>query len=209
MSAARQQAALTDARIKSGMLVKQTNRAIAKLDKQMNDLDKQVAACLKAGKMEQARQKAQLKVKLQESKLQMESTAQMAAGFQADIEQQHLMLQTTQHLDNVSRLSSWFMKRNDPERSMRSVEEATRQIQEQQLTNSIYREAMTQRTGSQVNDEVVDEYLAKMADSVGVSLGNELSAPSKADPAKESATTEPSQEAEDELNQRLKALRAI
>lgn len=76
------------------------------------------------------------------------------------------------------------------------------------MNNGIYQDAIAQSTSVQVSDEAVHELLGKLADDAGVELSAELqkNTPQTSDPVKE--TTEPTPEAEDALQQRLRALRA-
>jgi charged multivesicular body protein 1 len=76
------------------------------------------------------------------------------------------------------------------------------------MSNGIYQDAITQSTSVQVSEDAVHELLGKLADDAGVELNDALNSaePAKAEPA--SASTEPTAEEEDKLQQRLRALRA-
>jgi charged multivesicular body protein 1 len=78
------------------------------------------------------------------------------------------------------------------------------------MSNGIYQDAMTQNTSVTVSDDAVHELLGKLADDAGLELGQELNeaSTSKVEPVKEAAAAEPTAEAEDALQQRLRALRA-
>lgn len=91
-----------------------------------------------------------------------------------------------------------------------TLEQFKNQNEEYAMSQGIYQDAMTTSTSVQVSDEAVHELLGKLADDAGVELNQELNSatPSKVEPVKEGAATEPTAEEEDALQQRLRALRA-
>lgn len=91
-----------------------------------------------------------------------------------------------------------------------TLEQFKNQNEEYAMSNGIYQDAMTQSTSVQVSEDAVHELLGKLADDAGVELSQELASASasKEEPVKENATTEPTPEQEDALQQRLRALRA-
>lgn len=78
------------------------------------------------------------------------------------------------------------------------------------MSNGIYQDAITQSTSVQVGEDAVHELLGKLADDAGIELSRELNkaTPAAAEPQPASATSEPTAEEEDKLQQRLRALRA-
>lgn len=76
------------------------------------------------------------------------------------------------------------------------------------MSNGIYQDAITQSTSAQVGEDAVHELLGKLADDAGIELSKELNQATPATVEPEPATTEPTAEEEDKLQQRLRALRA-
>jgi len=74
------------------------------------------------------------------------------------------------------------------------------------MSNGIYQDAIAQSTSAQVSDDAVHELLGKLADDAGVELSAELNSPKPV--VAEPVATEPTAEEEDQLQQRLRALRA-
>jgi charged multivesicular body protein 1 len=75
------------------------------------------------------------------------------------------------------------------------------------MSNGIYQDAITNSTSTQVSEDAVQELLGKLADDAGVEFNAELNS-AEAVTTEPPATTEPTAEEEDKLQQRLRALRA-
>ena len=143
---------------------------------------------------------------------QMDQAADMAELSLAQIQANNAMNRMTAMMTQSSRTMSRAQRSANPEKTLLTLEQFRAQNEEYAMSNGIYQDAMTQNTSVQVSDDAVHELLGKLADDAGLELGAELSAAStsKVEPEREqaAAATEPTAEAEDALQQRLRALRA-
>ena len=165
---------------------------------------------LKKGETQQAAQKARMLLAKQAIATQMDQAADMAELSVAQIQANNAMNRMTNMMAQSSRTMSRAQRSVNPEKTMVTLEQYRTQNEEYAMSNTIYTDAMTQNTSVQVSDDAVHELLGKLADDAGVELSQELNAAqvSKTEPVRETATTEPTAEEEDALQQRLRALRA-
>ncbi|CAK7272908.1 Vacuolar-sorting protein SNF7 [Sporothrix epigloea] len=165
---------------------------------------------LKKGETQQAAQKARMLLAKQAIATQMDQAADMAELSVAQIQANNAMNRMTNMMAQSSRTMSRAQRSVNPEKTMVTLEQYRTQNEEYAMSNTIYTDAMTQNTSVQVSDDAVHELLGKLADDAGVELSQELNAAqvSKTEPVRETATSEPTAEEEDALQQRLRALRA-
>ncbi|KAK3342107.1 hypothetical protein B0T25DRAFT_560006 [Lasiosphaeria hispida] len=190
---------------------KQARREAQKAAKQDNELKKQIQTLLKKGETGQAAQKARMLLAKQAIAAQMDQAADMAELSVAQIQANNAMNRMTHMMAQSSRTMNRAQKNVNAEKTLLTLEQFKTQNEEYAMSNGIYQDAMTTSTSVQVSDDAVHELLGKLADDAGVELGQELStaSTSKVDPVKEpAATSEPTAEEEDALQQRLRALRA-
>ncbi|KAJ9132326.1 Vacuolar protein-sorting-associated protein 46 [Pleurostoma richardsiae] len=189
---------------------KQARREAQKAAKQDNELKKQIQTLLKKGETQQAYQKARMLLAKQAIAQQMDQAADMAELSVAQIQANNAMNRMTYMMAQSSRTMNLAQKNMNPEKTLVTLEQFKNQNEEYAMSNSIYQDAMTQSTSVQVSEDAVHELLGKLADDAGVELSQELTSatPSKVEPVKEHAATEPTPEEEDALQQRLRALRA-
>lgn len=140
---------------------------------------------------------------------QMDQAADMAELSLAQIQANNAMNRMTAMMAQSSRTMQRAQRSANPERTLLALEQFRAQNEEYAMSNGIYQDAMTQSTSVQVTDDAVQELLGKLADDAGLELGHQLreASTSKVDPAR-AEPAEPSAEAEDALQQRLRALRA-
>jgi len=140
---------------------------------------------------------------------QMDQAADMAELSLAQIQANNAMNRMTAMMQASSRTMARAQAAANPERTLLTLEQFRAQNEEYAMSSGIYQDALTQSTSVQVSDDAVQELLGKLADDAGLQLGAELNAASasKVDPAS-MQKEEPSQEVEDALQQRLRALRA-
>lgn len=187
--------------------------------------------------MAQAEQKAKVLLAKEAVAKQMDQAADMAELSVAQIQANNAMNRMTAMMMQSSKTMSKAQRQMNPERvcdvplpvklemfyvsnlltgpassfqTLTTLEQFRNQNEEYAMNNSIYQDAMTQSTSAQVSDDAVHELLGKLADDAGVELSQELAtaSTSKEEPVKETATSEPTPEQEDALQQRLRALRA-
>lgn len=190
---------------------KQARREAAKAQKADADLQKQIQTLLKKGETQQAYQKARMLLAKQAIAKQMDQAADVAELSVAQIQANNAMNRMTAMMAQSSRTMSRAQKNMNPEKTLVTLEQFKNQNEEYAMSNNIYQDAMTQSTSVQVSDDAIHELLGKLADDAGVELSQELASASasKDEPVKEAAaTTEPTPEQEDALQQRLRALRA-
>lgn len=189
---------------------KQARREAAKAQKADSDLKKQIQTLLKKGETQQAYQKARMLLAKQAIAQQMDQAADVAELSVAQIQANNAMNRMTAMMAQSSRTMSRAQKNMNPEKTLVTLEQFKNQNEEYAMSNGIYQDAMTQSTSVQVSEDAVHELLGKLADDAGVELSQELASASasKEEPVKENATTEPTPEQEDALQQRLRALRA-
>ncbi|EGS22635.1 uncharacterized protein CTHT_0011070 [Thermochaetoides thermophila DSM 1495] len=188
---------------------KQARREALKAQKQDNELKKQIQNLLKKGETAQAAQKARMLLAKQAIAAQMDQAADMAELSLAQIQANNAMNRMTAMMQASSRTMARAQAAANPERTLLTLEQFRAQNEEYAMSSGIYQDALTQSTSVQVSDDAVQELLGKLADDAGLQLGAELNAASasKVDPAS-MQKEEPSQEVEDALQQRLRALRA-
>lgn len=139
---------------------------------------------------------------------QMDQAADIAELSLAQIQANNAMNRMTAMMAQSSRTMQRAQRAANPEKTLLTLEQFRAQNEEYAMSSGIYQDAMTQSTSVQVSDDAVQELLGQLADDAGLELGQELSqaTTSKVEPVKEPA--EPTAEAEDALQQRLRALRA-
>ncbi|KAJ4386083.1 Vacuolar-sorting protein SNF7 [Gnomoniopsis sp. IMI 355080] len=192
---------------------KQARREAAKAQKADGEMRKQITNLIKKGdkaSMAQAEQKAKVLLAKEAVAKQMDQAADMAELSVAQIQANNAMNRMTAMMMQSSKTMSKAQRQMNPERTLTTLEQFRNQNEEYAMNNSIYQDAMTQSTSAQVSDDAVHELLGKLADDAGVELSQELAtaSTSKEEPVKETATSEPTPEQEDALQQRLRALRA-
>lgn len=187
---------------------KQARREAQKAAKQDNELKKQIQTHLKNGDTDQAARKARVLLSKQAIATQMDQAADMAELSLAQIQANNAMNRLTNMMAQSSKTMSRAQRSANPEKTLLTLEQVRAQNEEYAVSQGIYQDAMTQNTSVQVSDDAVHELLGKLADDAGLELGQELNqaSTSKVDPVREPA--EPTAEAEDALQQRLRALRA-
>ncbi|KAI1296120.1 Snf7 family protein [Xylaria venustula] len=188
---------------------KQARREAQKAAKQDPLLKKQIQELLKKGETAKAYQKAKILLSKQALAQQMDQMADMAELNSARIQASNGQKRMTEIIRQSSRTMNAAQRTMNPEQTLLTLEQFKQQNEEYAVSNDIYQDAMSQTTSQQVSEDAVHELLGKLADDAGVQLNTELSSaqPSKVDPTP-AQTNEPTAEAEDALQQRLRALRA-
>ncbi|KAL2157922.1 hypothetical protein VTH06DRAFT_4977 [Thermothelomyces fergusii] len=187
---------------------KMARREAQKAAKQDNELRKQIQNLLKKGETAQAAQKARMLLAKQAMAAQMDQAADMAELSLAQIQANNAMNRMTAMMAQSSRTMARAQRSANPERTLLALEQFRAQNEEYAMSSGIYQDALARDTSVQVSDDAVHELLGKLADDAGLELGHALAAASasKAEPVRE--PPEPTAEAEDALQQRLRALRA-
>lgn len=142
---------------------------------------------------------------------QMDQAADMAELSVAQIQANNAMNRLTGTLAASTRTLAKAQRAANPERTLGTLETFRAQADEYAVGQGIYQDALAATTSVQVSDDAVHDLLGQLADEAGVALGQELSAASVSKvepPVKEAAAGEPTAEEEDQLQQRLRALRA-
>lgn len=148
---------------------------------------------------------------------QMDQAADVAELSLAQIQANNALNRMTavmaQSSRNLQRAQRGLANGQGPERTLLALEQFRAQADEYAVSTGIYADAMAHgSSAAQVSDDAVHELLGQLADDAGVELGRELGAAStsKVDPSAAAAKepAEPTPEAEDALQERLRALRA-
>ncbi|GAO13580.1 uncharacterized protein UV8b_05856 [Ustilaginoidea virens] len=185
---------------------KQARREAQKAAKQDPVLKKQIQDLLKRGETQKAYQKAKMLLSKQALASQMDQVADMAELSAAQIQANNAMNRMTHMMAQSSKVMTVAQKNATPAKSLGVLEQFKEQNEEYAMTNSIYQDAFAQSTSTQVPEDAVHDLLGQLADDAGIELNQELS---KATPAEqEPVSAEVTNEEEEKLKQRLRALRA-
>ncbi|POR36334.1 Vacuolar protein-sorting-associated protein 46 [Tolypocladium paradoxum] len=204
----RQQARDMQVEFQARFNAKQARREAQKAARQDPILKKQIQDLLKKGETQKAYQKAKMLLSKQALAQQMDQMADMAELSAAQIQANNAMNRMTHMMAQSSRTMNVAQKNTNPEKTLVTLEQFKSQNEEYAMSNGIYQDAITQSTSVQVGEDAVHELLGKLADDAGVELSQELNKATPAAAEPQTATSEPTAEEEDKLQQRLRALRA-
>ncbi|KAK7418052.1 Vacuolar-sorting protein SNF7 [Neonectria magnoliae] len=203
----RQQARDMQLQLEVNVQAKNARRIALKARQKDTQAKKQIQDLLKKGDTQTAYQKAKMLLSAQAHAQQADQMADMVA--EAAMEIQHI--NNEKNMNQMLAMTSRALKRaqahNSPEKTLLAVEQLNQLREENAMSSNINKEAFNKNTSLKAGDDAVHELLGKLADDAGIEFDQQLrqAAPSTVDPQ---ASTEPTAEEEDKLQQRLRALRA-
>lgn len=171
---------------------------------------RQIQELLKKGKKQQAYQKAKLLLASQALAESLEQRADQAELQAAQVKAHNAMNKMTSMVAQSSKVMAAASRSVNSERTLGVLEAAKLQNDDFQMKSAMHNEAVGDMSSAQVSEDAVHDLLGQLADDAGVQLGQEFAQAqtSKVAPVAAPASTEPTAEEEDALQQRLRALRA-
>jgi charged multivesicular body protein 1 len=191
-------------------IAKQLRNDANKAKRQDDAMRRQIQELLKKGKKQQAYQKAKLLLASQALAESLEQRADQAELQAAQVKAHNAMNKMTSMVAQSSKVMAAASRSVNSERTLGVLEAAKLQNDDFQMKSAMHNEAVGDMSSAQVSEDAVHDLLGQLADDAGVQLGQEFAQAqtSKVAPVAAPASTEPTAEEEDALQQRLRALRA-
>ncbi|KAK7512657.1 Snf7 family [Phyllosticta citriasiana] len=181
---------------------KQLNRQAAKAGKDEQSEKTRLEKAMKAGHNDIARIYAQNAIRKQNEKLNLLRLASRIDAVSSRVQTAVTMRQVTGSMANVVKGMDSAMKSMDLEKISAVMDKFETQFEDLDVATGYYENATSSATAVGTPQEDVDRLMAQAADNAGVEINQELNS---ATPAK--AKVGPTEEMEDGLNERLRALR--
>ncbi|KAK8023783.1 Snf7 family protein [Apiospora rasikravindrae] len=194
----------------ASFIARQLRNDAKKARRQDGTLRKQIQDLLKKGKKQQAYQKAKLLLAQQSLADKLDNQADQAELQASQMKANNAMNRMTAMVAQSTKVMGAASRSMNSERTLSVLEQNKQQNDELAIKSAMHDQAVADTTSTQVSEDAVHELLGQLADDAGVQLSAEFSAaqPSTAEPVKPQASSEPTAEEEDALQQRLRALRA-
>ncbi|KAK7533866.1 Snf7 family [Phyllosticta citribraziliensis] len=181
---------------------KQLNRQAAKAGKDEQSEKTRLEKAMKAGHNDIARIYAQNAIRKQNEKLNLLRLASRIDAVSSRVQTAVTMRQVTGSMANVVKGMDSAMKSMDLEKISAVMDKFETQFEDLDVATAYYENATSSATAVGTPQEDVDRLMAQAADNAGVEITQELNS---ATPAK--TKVGPTEEMEDGLNERLRALR--
>ncbi|KAK8102118.1 vacuolar segregation protein 7 [Apiospora sp. TS-2023a] len=196
----------------ASFIARQLRNDAKKARRQDGTLRKQIQDLLKKGKKQQAYQKAKLLLAQQSLADKLDNQADQAELQASQMKANNAMNRMTAMVAQSTKVMGAASRSMNSERTLSVLEQNKQQNDELAIKSAMHDQAVADTTSQQVSEDAVHELLGQLADDAGVQLSAEFQTaqPSTAEPVKPqaSASSEPTAEEEDALQQRLRALRA-
>ncbi|KAH7138986.1 Snf7 family [Dendryphion nanum] len=184
---------------------KQLNRQATKAGKDEEVEKKKLEKAMKAGNNDIAKIYAQNAIRKQNEKLNLLRLSSRIDAVSSRVQTAVTMRQVTGSMANVVRGMDSAMKAMDLEKISAVMDKFETQFEDLDVATGYYEDATSSATAVGTPQEDVDRLMAQAADKVGVELGQDLHEASPTTPLK--TKVGPTEEEEDGLEERLRALR--